>query len=219
MPMAGGNDGLVRCTLVDELTCEDCVGVLSALNVALAGLREVNLYRALCRDAIRAYPMVCFLARSGDQPAGIVLAIVDYGSYWRRFPLRHPFLALRILLRKAAALIAPGQETVTAHDREAELPDPEKGSASASWSESNCHIAKILFIGVLPDFQRRGIGHKLYASLFSFLAQIGVCRVDARIAANNVSSIRLHRKSGWRVLRDERGIFATIVLPPPSISC
>jgi ribosomal protein S18 acetylase RimI-like enzyme len=217
MPMTGGNDGLVRCTLVDEVTCEDCAGVLSALQVTLAGLREVNLYRALCRDAIRACPLVCFLARSGDQPAGIVLAIIDYAAYWRGFLIRHPFLALRILLRKALNMVSARQETVTAHDPGAELDEPEKGSAS--WSESNCHIAKILFIGVLPDFQRRGIGRKLYASLFSFLKQMGVYRVDARIAPNNVSSIHLHRKSGWRVLRDNRGIFATIVLHPPSIPC
>ncbi|MGH9860082.1 MAG: GNAT family N-acetyltransferase [Candidatus Acidiferrales bacterium] len=72
---------------------------------------------------------------------------------------------------------------------------------------------------MLPAFQRRGIGLELYGSLFAFLKQIGVHRVDARIASENLPSIGLHRGSGWKVGRDAEGLLATISLQPPARPC
>lgn len=215
--MTVGDVGLVRCALIDESKVEACVGILRALGISIAGVRETVLFRALCRDGLRAYPLVCVLATSGDFPAGIVLAIVDYAVYWKRFAVRHPLIGLRILSRRALNLASARRKRVSGQDPAPTVDNAEK--CFASWSESNRHIAKILFIGVLPAFQRQGIGRELYKSLLSFLKQIGVQRVDARIAPDNLPSIRLHQELGWSVFRDSRGFFATIALQPPSTPC
>jgi ribosomal protein S18 acetylase RimI-like enzyme len=212
IPMAVLNDSAIRCSPISPGSFDACVGILSALQASVAGLRGRGVYRALCRDGLGGDTrLVCLVARSGAEPAGVVLAVVDHVAYWKRFAIRHPLPAARILATRTVQRLATPRKGASANSPPAEH-NRTAASWTASWCESGRHIAKIIFIGVLPAFQGRGIARELYLSLFSRLKEIGVRRVDAMIASENLPSLRLHEQAGWRLHRDPPDVFATIPL-------
>jgi ribosomal protein S18 acetylase RimI-like enzyme len=179
----------------------------SALHVAFAGVESRWLYRAICQDALQSGGrVVCLVSEADGQVAGFVMAFVNAAAYWKEFMLRRPVLALGILAsrlwRKTAQAGAPGSAAP-----QSRVPF-ETGEAPGSWAESNDRIAKIQFIGVAPSFRGRGIGVELYRLLAVHLRERGLARIDARIAADNTASIKLHYAAGWKFYPDAHGIFA-----------
>lgn len=175
------------------------VDLQAELHVAFAGVESRPLYRALCRDALRGGRVVCLVALDDGQVAGFVTALIHAAAYWKEFARRRPLLALRILAgrlfrRKRASSSATGP------------------AAPASWAESSDRIAKIQFIGVAPAFRGRGIGVELYRRLAAHLSERGLARIDARIAAGNAASVKLHRAAGWNLYPDADGFLAVYPL-------
>jgi ribosomal protein S18 acetylase RimI-like enzyme len=190
------------------------VDLQSALHVAFAGIESRRLYHAICRDALReGGRAVCLVCEIDGIAAGFVVAFVHATAYWKEFCVRRPALALRIL---ASRLWRKRDHTGAAGTAASPVPalvDP--GPAPASWAESTDRIAKIQFIGVAPLFRGRGIASELYRRLAIHLGARGLTRIDARIATDNIASIKLHHNAGWKLYLDSDGIFAIYPLTRP----
>lgn len=59
---------------------------------------------------------------------------------------------------------------------------------------------------VRPDARRRGVGTRLYQSLFTALAERGYCNAYAGITLPNEASVALHRSVGFRDI----GLFPSV---------
>jgi len=186
------------------------VGLESALHVAFAGVESRWLYRAICQDALRGGRVVCLVSEIEGQLAGFVIAFVNAAAYWKELVVRRPVLAFRIMAGRLWRKTARGGAAGSAAPRSSDL--FETGQAPGNWAESNDSIAKIQFIGVAPLFRGEGIGMELYKRLAVHLQERGLARVDARIAADNTASIKLHHAAGWKLYADEDGVFAVYPL-------
>jgi ribosomal protein S18 acetylase RimI-like enzyme len=173
---------------------ESAVRLLARLSVSFAGLASDAMRRAICLSSVKTGMPIVIVARPEGEVAGIAVAIYDTDRFWRRFFLRHPYLALAVLPRRLpVALRSRAQAT--------------KGP---SWSEAGPRIAKALFLGVAPEHRSRGLATRVYSELLARLARRGVSRVDGRIHPRNMPSLRLHvRMGGWTLRRDERCVFVT----------
>jgi L-amino acid N-acyltransferase YncA len=49
---------------------------------------------------------------------------------------------------------------------------------------------------------------ELYRQLAADLRERGLERIDARIAADNTASLKLHHAAGWKLYPDAGGVFA-----------
>jgi len=190
------------------------VDLASSLHVAIAGLESRWLYGAICRDALDDGRVVCLVCEVDGQVAGFVMAVLDAAAYWKEFIIRRPFLAAHIfavrLWRKTAETAGAGSAPPSGRGLF------ETGQAPGSWKESSDRIAKIQFIGVGPSFRGGGIGVELYRRLAVHLRELGLTRMDARIAADNPASIKLHHAAGWKLYSGADGILALYPLSMPS---
>lgn len=169
--------------------------------------RAVN--RILCGDALTATSQVTMLvAVVQGRVVGYVLAMSDDAAYWRRFWLRHPVTAVRMLCRRVVNKIV--RTAATSLRPAAAAPEGilERGSGRA-WNDSSPRIAKILHIAVSEPYRCRGIGAALYRRLFTALAARGIRRVDANVSFENAPSLRLHEATGWAIERTATNLFAT----------
>jgi ribosomal protein S18 acetylase RimI-like enzyme len=175
--------------------------LLGAVGVAtLAGLSGPGLDRAFCRAAARAdSPFRLILADRAGDLLGFALAVIDPARSYRDFLLRHPAWAARVAADRLAARLRPASPHPAPED--AAPPDPEAAAAEAgAWEASGPDRARIIGIGVAESARGLGVGAGLYHALFADLAARGVVEVRARIARDNHPSVRLHRRTGWRVV-------------------
>ena len=84
--------------------------------------------------------------------------------------------------------------------------------ANRSWKDSSPTIAKSEHTAVSKDARGRSIGLKLQFYAFKILKERGVTRVDNTIAFDNIPSIRMNRKAGWRFSMTKNYLFGTIDL-------
>lgn len=172
------------------------------------------MHKAVCRDAARssagqlARPIM-LVAMLNDRPVGLLAVVTGWAKYWRRFLLKHPILGCHLTLKRLLSNTYSGlrDEMPTA----GELPLPEYPPClDKRWCDSDSSIAKVVFIGVLPDVRGQGVAIKLYDTLADHLHQMGVTRLDARIGAENSSSIRMHEKASFSLYTETpTGVFAT----------
>lgn len=213
-----------RCTLVDAGSRDDLVRMLGALRVPLGSVGGPRMHAAVADDAVASHPgLLALVAHLGDEPAGFVVATLDTRRYWRSLLLRRPALLARVLGTRLGARLSGSRSG----SRAAEVAPPDRGTgpepavvlgsegeAPLRWTDDARDVAKIAFIGVLPAFRRRGVGEALYAALFAAALGRGARAVLARIAADNLASLRLHHAAGWRLFTDADGPFAVYVLGP-----
>ena len=81
-----------------------------------------------------------------------------------------------------------------------------------SWKDTSPTIAKSEHTAVSKDARGRSIGLKLQFLTFKVLKERGVTRVDNTIAFDNIPSIRMSRKAGWRFSLKKNYLFGTIDL-------
>ena len=185
---------------IDRLRRADVEGasrLLGRMSVSFAGLTSKAMRRAICVSAARTGVPMILVARCEGALGGLAIAAYDTEHFWRRFFLRHPFLALAVVLKRLVHRTGPtrhsGGETMT----------------GPTWADAGPRIAKILFVGVATEHRSRGLAAHLYGELMLRLAHRGITRVDARIGTKNAASIRLHERTGWTLRRDEGCVFAT----------
>jgi ribosomal protein S18 acetylase RimI-like enzyme len=203
---------------VDRASGPALVAMLGRLGVRLGGTDHPAVHRAVCAGAVGGDVRVLALVAEFDAtPAGFVVATLDTARYWRSALLRRPPLLARVVTTRLAARLARRPAHASVSDRSAardrERPDALPPIAPAAeaplrWDDPAPDLAKIGFIGVLPEFRRRGVGEALYAALLDAARARGARAVLARIASDNIASLRLHHAAGWRLFRDDLGVFA-----------
>ena len=80
-----------------------------------------------------------------------------------------------------------------------------------SWSPSSPQIARINFIGTLPNFRGLGIGRALYSFLAEILEKDGCLKIEAHIDQGNEASLVLHQKTGWQIQKLRDGDYKVVL--------
>ena len=207
--------------VVDERSADALRAMLSELQVAVSGFVSSGMHRALAAAAARRDPgLIAIVASLDAVPAGFVVATRDSRRFWRRTLLRHPVLAVRVVLHRlwpAGSASAVGDHAIGGRAEPSIDPTehlPDAAGAPYGWHDEGPKTVKIVFIGVRPAFRQRGVGDLLYRALFDVATHRGADAVLARIARDNVASIRLHAAAGWHLYRDGDGVFAVRPLAP-----
>ncbi len=178
----------------------------------ISGLFSKSLYRALCRDAIKARRIMIGLAEWQHVIAAIHIFILDWKRYWQGFMLRHPLLAIRMIWLRLGRRRKYQNiwEKLPAEIQQQVNREIITVSSGRSWHESSPHIAKGVFIYTDPKYRRRGIAGELYRYTYKVLVSRGIKRMDATVDLENIASLRFHREIGYRIEKCGSGLFATV---------
>lgn len=162
---------------------------------SVLGISTTALARSVCEDAIAGKGPVVLVAECEGEVRGIVTAIIDAPRYWKKFVMRHPIFACRVIARhmRRTKKSTGGSSAV---DEEG---DP--AAFSVRWSESSPRVARVSLIAVSNCSRGRGLGIRLYETMFDYLRHKGVETVLAQIDSSNDASLRLHRRTGWTLGR------------------
>lgn len=74
-------------------------------------------------------------------------------------------------------------------------------------SQSRQEEAYIHFIGIHPDFRRKGIGTFLYEQFFEICRQQGRSIVCAQTSPVNTGSVEFHARMGFQVEHEDKVLF------------
>ena len=213
-----------------NLTANDIpqlVQLMVRAGASVARSTSPEVFQAVCRDACARRKPPCFsivVTEEEEKLAGYVVAHIGGPAFWRAFAFRHPMIAGKILLKRGTRLlhrlrqnpwtkpVPPSSPPASSDASPNQFTFVLADDGSRSWQDSGLRIARIQHIGVHPDYRGRGVGTRLYQRLFTTLTEIGVTRVDANIDRNNVASLRMHHRTGWRIVDKQGYFFATIDL-------
>lgn len=141
--------------------------------------------------------------------AGYSVAIGHPHKFWSDFIMAYPLSAGAIILRKKYKLLIKhlllnlGFTKKKSSDSSKDWPSED--APEFTWLSSTSRIARIMFIGVLPDFRRLGLGQALYSFLAEELTREDYGIIEAHIDKGNKASVALHRKSGWELQELRQG--------------
>ena len=166
---------------VDRQHAKRTIELLDELQVSLFGVQSHPLHVALVSDAV-AGTIDARVALEGVSVRGVVLAAPT--RYWRLALLKHWRVAsacMRARFRHA------GQTRAT----EPALPP----SSSRTWDHPG-DAWRIIFIGTARAARGQGVARRLYGDIMSRRSLV------ARVARDNVASLRLHESLGWQLYPD-----------------
>jgi ribosomal protein S18 acetylase RimI-like enzyme len=175
--------------MITHITPETAAAAAELLyeqGLSVSGIHTRSLAHAICRGALHDNGPVVL----SDQ-GGAVVAIANAPAYWRSFSARHPLFAVRVALKRFGSSRG-GRASAADQSREG-----DDRAFELDWNTSRPDVARIVLIAVTPAFCQQGLGARLYEALFDDLRSRGMRFVLARIAPSNVSSLHLHRKTGW----------------------
>ena len=171
---------------VDRQCAERTSALLDELQVSLFGVRSRPLHVALVSDAI-AGAIDARVALEGVSVRGVVLAAPS--RYWRLALLKHWGVALQCLrsrVRGAGKRRQPDSKPV---GWQRPAPPPRTWDhPSDAW--------RIIFIGTSSAARGQGVARQLYSEIMTDRSLV------ARIARDNVASLRLHESLGWQLYPD-----------------
>jgi hypothetical protein len=148
------------------------------------------LHAGLIEDSLRG-TIDCRIEIEDDAARGLV--VTAPASYWHRAPLLHPLIGLDCIRARIRKKKRP-HATMT--DTRAEIGiEFETESPNRTWSSPG-DAWRVIFIGTTRAARGQGVGGRLYGSVMADRPLV------ARIAADNLASLRLHRSLGWRLYRD-----------------
>jgi GNAT superfamily N-acetyltransferase len=171
---------------VDRQDADRTIALLDELQVSLFGVQSHPLHVALASDAI-AGTIDARVALEDASVRGVVLAAPS--RYWRLALLKHWRVAsacLRARLRDAGkrpTSEAPGESV------------PVPSSPPRTWDRPGS-AWRIIFIGTTRAARGQGVARRLYGDIMSDRSLV------ARIARDNVASLRLHESLGWQLYPD-----------------
>jgi GNAT superfamily N-acetyltransferase len=174
------------------------IDLMDQLRLSVGGLVDRKLYSAICNSSRE---ICCVVARKEQALAGI--ALVELSRGWIR---RRPLLAVRMAIAKyrlQAASISSATEP--AHRAAGPAVFPPSQTAPVRWANG---APRVLFIGVDPAFRGQGAGKLLYHAIFDEIRKQDNAWLLARIATDNLASIRLHQETGWMLYEDDAVVFA-----------
>ena len=171
---------------VDRQYAERTIALLDELQVSLFGVQSRPLHRALVSDAI-AGAIDARVALKGVSTRGIVLAAPS--RYWRLALLQHWRVALecvRARVRNTGTRRTPVSQPAGV---------PPSSSPPRTW-DCPGGAWRIIFIGTSRAARGQGVARQLYGDI------MGDRSLVARIARDNVASLRLHESLGWQLYPD-----------------
>jgi hypothetical protein len=171
---------------VDRQNAEPTIALLDELQVSLFGVQSHPLHVALVSDAIVG-TIDARVALEGVSVRGVVLAAPS--RYWRLALLKHWRVAsacLRVRLRDAG-------KRPTAETPGESVPTP--ASPPRTWDRPG-GAWRIIFVGTARLARGQGVAHRLYGDIMSDRSLV------ARIARDNLASLRLHESLGWQLYPD-----------------
>jgi GNAT superfamily N-acetyltransferase len=186
--------------------------LLSELRLPIAGLRSDGVYSAIAAAAGRDPRLAVIVADDGTRLQGVTLAVIDHKRYWRRFMLQHPRLLEQRVVAKFRRVTGASQVAGAEADV-APLRHLLSAPSGRAWGEAGHDIAVSLFTAVRPDCASCGLGGQLLETMFAELAGRGVRRFDGRIGRDNLPSVRMCHRIGWRIEEQGPSLFCTIDLP------
>jgi hypothetical protein len=169
---------------------------MEELAVTLFGIHSSSLHAGLIEDSLRG-TVDCRIELEDGAVRGLV--VTAPASYWQRAPLRHPSIALdclraRIVRTQPRAHSAVLPRAGIGIEFATEPPSRTWSSPGDAW--------RVIFIGTARAARGHGVGGRLYQSVMADRPLV------ARIAADNLASLRLHRSLGWRLYRDGSVVLA-----------
>jgi len=180
---------------VDRQCAERTSALLDELQVSLFGVQSRPLHVALVSDAI-AGAIDARVALEGVSVRGVVLAAPS--RYWRLALLKHWRVALQCLRSRvcdAGKRRHPDLKTDGS---------PPPASPPRTWDYPG-GAWRIIFIGTSSAARGRGVARQLYSEIMSDRSLV------ARIARDNVASLRLHESLGWQLYPDGEVVLAVHV--------
>jgi ribosomal protein S18 acetylase RimI-like enzyme len=205
----------LRVQLISSTEVADTARALRELGLSIGGAVVPSAIDALCVEAVSRRDGVAIVVAVNDQGVvGAVVCIADPQRFWRYFLIRHPAIAVRLLLARSRH---PRPSSVRGDGQREPQPPPEsiiEGDHDApSWNTRG--VPHILLIGVVDAARRLGVGRALYAALFAHVRdRWRANEILARIDASNTASIRLHQSTGWCFHRDGSGWLCHVALRP-----
>jgi len=146
---------------------------------------------------------------------GYVIAIRNPSWFWSKLIISHPFsIGFFLLIKKRNSIIKKFLLLLRNLKKDISKPLKQpiiKNTPNFSWSPSNSKIARIIFIGVLPDFRGQGLGQVLYSFLAKVLKAEGCTKIEAHIDPDNEASVKLHQKSGWQIQKLKDGDYKAVL--------
>jgi ribosomal protein S18 acetylase RimI-like enzyme len=174
------------------------IDLMYRLQISVGGLVDRKLYSAICNSNRE---ICCVVARKDEALAGI--ALVELSRSWIR---RRPLLAVRMAIAKYRLRASSvSSAAAPAHQAIPSAVFPPAHSAPVRWADGE---PRVLFIGVDPAFRGQGAGKLLYYAIFEEIRKQGNAWLLARIATDNLASIRLHQETGWMLYEDDAAVFA-----------
>lgn len=170
--------------------------LMEDLALTLFGIHSSSLHSGLIEDSLRRR-IDCRLEIEDAAVRGLVLTAP--ASYWYRAPLRHPLIGLdciraRIRQKEPAHPTTAGTRAEMGGEFDPESPNRTWDNPGDAW--------RVIFVGTARAARGQGVGARLYESVMADRPLV------ARIAADNVASLRLHRSLGWRLYRDGSVVLA-----------
>ena len=171
---------------VDRQCAEGTMALLDELQVSLFGVRSRRLHKAIVNDAI-AGTIDARVALDGVSVRGVVLAAPS--RYWRRALLQHWRVAVECLSARVRDAVKRRQPVSKP------MRSPVPSAPPSTWDQPG-GAWRIIFVGTSGAARGRGVARQLYGAIMSDRSLV------ARIASDNVASLRLHESLGWQLYPD-----------------
>lgn len=145
---------------------------------------------------------------------GYVIAIRHPVRFWNGLILRHPLSIDPILFIKKGGSFIKDMIFILKRSKKknhSEFEEKLDNLSKFSWSPSGPQIARINFIGTLPNFRRLGIGKALYSFLAEILEKDGCSKIEAHIDQGNEASLILHQRTGWQIQKLRGGDYKAVL--------
>jgi GNAT superfamily N-acetyltransferase len=191
-------------------------GLMELIKPSIAGLASRGMYAAISREATRQEDLIIAIAEAESGCVGLLAAVLNWPRFWRGFLWRYPLLALRIfagrMWRGLRHLLTAGRAAQVLPDAVAAALAP--GSSGRTWRDYSPSIAKGLYIAAVPSRRATGIGEQMCNYVFRELSNRGISRMDGLVEIDNIASVKLCQKTGWRLERAGDALLISIDLPP-----
>ncbi|MFH1674154.1 MAG: GNAT family N-acetyltransferase [Pseudomonadota bacterium] len=142
------------------------------------------------------------VAFCSGKAAGFVVGTANLSRFYRDF-YRHNLCPLALLLMQRVVVNAFVRQEIfkrLAHLKFAfrSLFDPGPKKVASKTDTSAPFAASLIAIGVIPEFQRKGIGDKLLRCFCEELQKKGADAVGVRTTPGNYKAVAFYEKNGWK---------------------